>query len=122
MPFRSIGQRLRSLPLSALGLLCAGAIYVSLSFTSNVLIMQAKWSRDTRPDIAMAKLKLAAKLFPIQPQFREAPAYYAIYAQVHGLMSSAEALEEVAKALDFNINSFYLSTHFVRLGLLERRQ
>ena len=77
--------------------------------------MQAKWSRDTQPDVAMAKLKLAAKLFPVQAQFREAPAYYAIYAQSRGLMSSPEALEETAKVLDFNGNSFYLKAHLVRL-------
>jgi len=63
----------------------------------------------------MAKLKLAAKLFPIQAQFREAPAYYSIYAQSRGAMSSVATLEETAKALDFNGNSIYLRSHLVRL-------
>jgi hypothetical protein len=112
---RSTGRRRLSSRLFALALLCAGALYTGLSFTSNVLIMQAKSWRDTRPDIAMAKIKLAAALFPVQPQFREAPAYYAIYAESRGLMSSTEALEETAKVLDFNRNSLYLSSHLVRL-------
>ena len=58
--------------------------------------MQARWLRDTRSDVAMEKLELAARLFPIHAQFREAPAYYAIYAHAYGNVGSIKALEVVA--------------------------
>jgi len=77
--------------------------------------MQAKSSKDTQYDLTMRRLKLSAMLFPIHPQFREAPAYYAIYAQTLGLVGKPEALEETAKAMDFNRNSVYLQLHLARL-------
>lgn len=63
----------------------------------------------------MAKLRLAAKLFPIHVQIRQGPAYYAIYAHAYGNVSSLNALDEVAKALEFNANSVYLRLHLARL-------
>ena len=115
MSSRSTGRPHLSSRLCALALLCVGVIYVGLSFASNVLIMQATSLRDMRSDVAMQKLRLAARIFPIQPQFREGPAYYAVYAHAYDNMSSVKALEEVAKAMDFNGNSVYLQSHLVRL-------
>ena len=82
--------------------------------TANAFVWYAK-SHTDRPDIALPAFHRGAKIFPMHASFRDAPAWYSIFSQSHGLMTSTEALDEIENALLSNPNSSYLRLHEARL-------
>ncbi len=81
---------------------------------ANASISYAKAHLD-QPEIAMPAFKMGARVFPLHASFLDAPAYYAIFANMNGMLTSDVALAETANALRVHPNSVYLAIHYRRL-------